>query len=125
MKLPVLLFDPNPVAARRLEMQLRHAGFATYVAFDGAAAVSRARGQQFASIVVIADLADAQMRRCLHELRDADPEACLIVISDPAIEGDRDVVRELGGNAMMDVPFTILDLSQRLSMISPRAQPAV
>jgi DNA-binding response OmpR family regulator len=125
MKLPVLLFDPNPVAARRLEMQLRHAGFATYVAFDGAAAISSARGQQFASIVVIADLADAQMRRCLHELRDADPEACLIVISDPAIEGDRDVVRELGGNAMMDVPFTILDLSQRLSMISPRAQPVV
>lgn len=65
------------------------------------------------------------MRRCLHELRDADPEACLIVISDPAVEGGRDVVRELGGNAMMDVPFTILDLSQRLCMISPRAQPVV
>jgi DNA-binding response OmpR family regulator len=65
------------------------------------------------------------MRRCLHELRGADSEACLIVISDPAVEGDRDIVRELGGNAMLDVPFTILDLSQRLSMISPRVQPVV
>jgi DNA-binding response OmpR family regulator len=125
MKSPILLFDPNPVAARRLAMQLRHAGFATYVTFDGAAAVSSARGRQFASIVVIADLADSQMRRCLHELRGADSEACLIVISDPAVEGDRDLVRELGGNAMLDVPFTILDLSQRLSMISPRVQPVV
>jgi DNA-binding response OmpR family regulator len=125
MKLPILLFDPNAVAARRLAMQLRHAGFVTYVTFDGSAAVSSARARQFASIVVVADLADAQMRRCLHELRDADPDAWLIVISDPAVEGDRDVVRELGGNAMMDVPFTILDLSQRLSMISPRVQPVV
>lgn len=58
MKLPILLFDPNPVAARRLAMQLRHAGFATYVTFDGSAAVSSARGRQFTSIVVIADLAD-------------------------------------------------------------------
>ena len=96
MKSPILLFDPNPVAAQRLATQLRHAGFAAYVTFDGAAAVSSARGQQFASIVVIADLADSQMRRYLHELRDADSEACLIVISDPAVEGDRDVVRELG-----------------------------
>ena len=120
MKSPILLFDPNPVAAHKLATQLRHAGFETYVMFDGHATVSSARGQQFASIVVIADLADSQMRRCLRELRDADSEACLIVISDPAVEGDRDVVRELGGNAMLDVPFTILDLSQRLSMISRR-----
>lgn len=125
MKLAVLLFDPDPVACRVLATQLRHAGFATYMTSDGSAAVSSARSQQFASIVAIADLANSQMRRCLHELRDADPAAWLIVISNPAVEGDREVVRELGGNAMMDVPFTILDLTRRLSMISPRVQPVV
>jgi DNA-binding response OmpR family regulator len=123
MKLPILLFDRDPVAARVLAMQLRHAGFAAYVTFDGVAAISSARGKQFAAIVVIADLADSQMRHCLHQIRDADPEAWLIVISDPTVDRARQVVRELGGNATMDVPFTVSDLAQRLSVLPARALP--
>jgi two-component system, OmpR family, response regulator len=122
-KLPVLLFDPNPVAAGILTMQLRRAGIETYMAVEGSAAVSTARGQQFASIVVVADLADAQMRQCLHELRDAEPDAWLIVISDPPVDRCREVVRELGGNAVMDVPFTVLDLARRLSVLRTRSAP--
>jgi two-component system, OmpR family, response regulator len=118
--LPVLLFDPNPVAAGILTMQLRRAGFETYMAAEGSAAVSAARSQQFASIIVVADLADAQMRRCLHELRDAEPDAWVIVISDPPIDRSREVVRELGGNDVMDVPFTVLDLARRLSVLPTR-----
>jgi DNA-binding response OmpR family regulator len=114
-KLPVLLFDPNPVAAGILTMQLRRAGFETHMTVDGAAAVATARGQQFASIVVVADLADAQMRKCLHELRDAEPDAWLIVISDPPVDRSRD-----GGNAVMDVPFTVSDLAHRLSALPAR-----
>ena len=123
-KLPVLLFDPNPVAAGILTMQLRRAGFEIYMAVEGSAAVSTARGQRFASIVVVADLADAQMRQCLHELRDAEPDAWLIVIPDPPIDRSREVVRELGGNAVMDVPFTVLDLAHRLSVLPTRGAPA-
>ena len=123
MKLPILLFDRDPVAARILAMQLRHAGFATHVTLDGAAAISSARSKQFSAIVVIADLADSQMRHCLHQIRDADPEARLIVISDPAVDRARQVVRELGGDATMDVPFTVSDLAQRLSVLPARARP--
>jgi len=123
-KLPVLLFDPNPVAAGILTMQLRRAGFETYMAVEGSAAVSTARAQRFAAIVVVADLADAQMRQCLHELRDAEPDAWLIVIPDPPIDRSREVVRELGGNAVMDVPFTVLDLAHRLSVLPTRGAPA-
>jgi DNA-binding response OmpR family regulator len=124
MKLPILLFDPNPASARLLAMQLQRAGFETHMTVDGCAAVLTARGQQFASIVVVADLADAQMRKCLHELRDAEPDAWLIVISDPAFAHARDVVRDLGGNAMLDVPFAVSDLAQRLSALPARALPA-
>src|ERR1700722_14083042 len=116
MKLPILLFDRDPVAARALAMQLRHAGFATYVTFDGVAAISRARGKQFPPIAATADLADSQMLHCLHQSRDADPEAWLIVISDPTVDRARQVVRELGGDATMDVPFTISDLAQARRM---------
>ena len=123
MKSPILLFDPDRVAAGILSMQLRHAGFATYVTFDGAAAISGASGKQFAAIVVIADLADSQMRHCLYQIRDADPEAWLIVISDPTIDSARQVVRELGGDATMDLPFTVSDLAQRLSALPARARP--
>jgi two-component system OmpR family response regulator len=123
VKLPVLLFDPNPVAAGILTMQLRRAGFDTHMAVEGSTAVATARGQRFASIVVIANLADAQMRKCLRELRDAEPDACLIVISDPPIACSRDVVRELGGNAVMEVPFTVSELAQRLSVLPARELP--
>jgi hypothetical protein len=34
MKLPILLFDSNPVAARGLAVQLRHAEFETYMTVD-------------------------------------------------------------------------------------------
>jgi DNA-binding response OmpR family regulator len=124
MKLPVLLFDPDPVAGRVLAMQLRHAGFATYVVFEGAAAITSTRGKQFASIVVVADLADSQMRHCLHQIREADRDAWLIVISNPTVPRSRQVVRELGGDATMDMPFTVSDLAQRLSVLPPRVRPA-
>jgi len=123
MKLPVLLFDPDPVAGRVLAMQLRRAGFATYV-FEGTAAITSTRGKQFASIVVVADLADSQMRHCLHQIREADRDAWLIVISNPTVTRSRQVVRELGGDATMDMPFTVSDLAQRLSVLPPRVLPA-
>jgi len=123
MKLPILLFDPNPVAAGVLALQLRRAGFETHMAEDGSAAVLAARGQPFASIVVVADLADARMRKCLHELRAAEPEAWLIVISDPPVDRAWELVQGLGGNAMMDVPFTVSDLARRLSELPARARP--
>jgi DNA-binding response OmpR family regulator len=123
MKLPILLFDPEPVAAGILAMQLRHSGFATYVTSNGIAAISNASGKQFTAIVVIADLADSQMRHCLHKIRDADPDAWLIVISDQTLDRAAQVVRELGVNAMMATPFTVSDLAHRLSVLRARAQP--
>jgi DNA-binding response OmpR family regulator len=121
MKSTVLVFDPEPVAAGVLAMQLRRAGFATYVTSSGAAAISNAGQKQFAAIVVIADLADSQMRHCLHGIRDADPEAWLIVISDPTLDGAHRVVGELGVDVRMDMPFTVSDLAQRLSLLRARA----
>jgi DNA-binding response OmpR family regulator len=124
MKFPVLVFDPEPVAAGALSMQLRHAGFATYVASNGTAAIASAGGKQFAAIVVIADLADSQMRHCLHKIRAADPETCLIVISDSTLDGARRVARELGVDVRLDMPFTVSDLAQRLSVLRARVPPA-
>jgi DNA-binding response OmpR family regulator len=123
MKLPVLVFDPEPVAAGVLAMQLRRAGFATYVTSSGTSAISSAGQKQFAAIVVIADLADSQMRHCLHGIRDADPDAWLVVISDPTLDGARRVAHELGVDARMDMPFTVSDLAQRLSVLQARAPP--
>jgi DNA-binding response OmpR family regulator len=124
MQLSVLIFDPEPVAAGMLSMQLRNAGFTTCVASDGGAAIASAHLKQFAAIVVIADLADSQMRYCLHGIRAADPEAWLIVISDPTLDGARRVARELGVDARMDMPFRVSDLAQRLSVLRARAPPA-
>jgi DNA-binding response OmpR family regulator len=123
MKIPVLVFDPEPVAAGALSMQLRHAGFAAHVTSNGTAAISSAGCKSFAAIVVIADLADSQMRYCLQEIRAADPAACLIVISDPTLDGAREVIRGLGVDARMDMPFTVSDLAQRLSLLPTRAPP--
>jgi DNA-binding response OmpR family regulator len=123
MRLPILLFAPDPVAARALARQLRHAGFVIYLTFEGSEAIANARSGRYASIVVIADLADSQMRHCLHEIRDADPDLWLLVISDPSLDNAAEVVRELGGDASLRVPFTVSDLAQRLSVLPNRARP--
>ena len=65
------------------------------------------------------------MRMCLHELRDADPDAWLLVISDLPIDRARDGVRDLGGNALIDMPFAVSDLAQRLSALSNDVRPGV
>ena len=96
-------------------MQLRRSGFEIVMMTDGSAALASALTQQFASIVVVANLADAQMRQCLHQLRDAAPNTWLLVISEPASAYAREVVRQLGGNATIDVPFAFSDLALRLS----------
>jgi DNA-binding response OmpR family regulator len=121
MQLPILLFDPDPVAARVLAMQLRHAGFAT---LNGAAAISNARSGEFVSIVVIADLADSQMRHCLHQIREAYTKAWLLIIFDPTSNRDENSVCELA-DVTMDVPFTVTDLAQRLDLLSRRVRPEV
>jgi DNA-binding response OmpR family regulator len=123
MRRPILLFAPDPVAAHALARQLRHAGFAIYLSFDGCDAIAKARGGQYACIVVIADLADSQMRHCLHAIRDADPDLWLLVISDPSLDNASEIVRELGGDATVRVPFTVSDIAQRLSMLPNRARP--
>ena len=123
MNLPVLLFDPEPVAAGVLAMQLRRARFATHVTSSGTAAISGAGQKQFAAIVVMANLADSQMRHRLHGIRDADPGAWLIVISDPTLDGAQRVIRELGVDAQMDMPFVVSELAQRLSVLRFRAPP--
>src|SRR5258708_8244770 len=78
MKSPMMLFDPDPVAAAILATQLRHAGFPTYVTPDGAAAISSAGRKQFAPIVAIPDFAHSQMRHCLHQIPHATPEPWLL-----------------------------------------------
>lgn len=123
MRLPILLFAPDPDAARALARQLRHAGFVIYLTFDGQEAIANARAAKYACIIVIADLADSQMRHCLREIRQADPDMSLIVISDPSLENASEVVREIGGDATLQVPFTVSDLAQRLSMLANRARP--
>jgi DNA-binding response OmpR family regulator len=122
MKSPTMLFDPDPVAAATLARQLNHAGFPTFVAPDGDAAILSAGSKQFAAILVVADLADSQMRHCLHQIRNADPEAWIIVISDPSLGGAGEVVHRLGGDATIEVPFTISDLARRLSTLPARMQ---
>jgi DNA-binding response OmpR family regulator len=120
MKLPILVFDPEPVAAGMLSLQLRNAGFATHVASNGTAAIASAQRRQFAAIVVVADLADSQMRHCLQEIRAADLDAWLIVISDPTLDGAGRVACELGVDIRMDMPFAVSDLAQRLSVLRVR-----
>jgi DNA-binding response OmpR family regulator len=122
MKLPILLFDPDPVAARALTMQLRHAGFATSVTFEGETAIASARTGQFVSIIVVANLADSQMRHCLKQIRDADTAAWLIIISNPVVDGAGHSARELGGDASLDIPFNVMDLAQRLSVLPRRTR---
>ena len=121
----VLLLDPDPQAANVMASQLRHAGFETHVTTNGPSALLAIRTMRFGAIVVVADLTDTERCSYLREIRHSAPRSWLVVIADPMIGRADDFLHEFGGDALFAAPFTVADLTQRLSTLSNRSRPAL
>jgi two-component system OmpR family response regulator len=119
----VLLLDPDPEAANVMALQLRHAGFETHITTSGPSALRAIRTGDFGAIVVVADLTNTECCSYLREIRLSAPRSWLVVIADPMIDRADDFLHELGGDALFAAPFTVAELTQRLSTLSNRIRP--
>jgi len=121
----VLLLDPDPEAAHVMASQLRHAGFETHVTTSGPSALLATRTLRFGAIVVVADLTNTERCRDLREIRQSAPRSWLVVIADPMMGRAEDFLHHLGGDALFAAPFTVADLTQRLSTLANRPRPTL
>lgn len=121
----VLLLDPDPEAADVMASQLRHAGFETHITTSGPSALLATRTMHFGAIVVVADLTNTESCSDLREIRHSAPRSWLLVIADPMIGRADEFLHELGGDALFAAPFTVAELTQRLSTLSNRSRPTL
>jgi DNA-binding response OmpR family regulator len=105
--------------------QLRHAGFETQIATSGPSALLATRTMHFGAIVVVADLTNTESCGSLREIRRSAPRSWLVVIADPTIGRAEDFLHEVGGDALFAAPFTVAELTQRLSTLSNRSRPTL
>jgi DNA-binding response OmpR family regulator len=121
----VLLLDPDPEAAIVMASQLRHAGFDTHITTSGPSALLATRTLHFGAIVVVADLTNTESCNYLREIRRSAPRSWLVIIADPMIGRAEDLLHELGGDALFGAPFTVAELTQRLSTLSNSNRPTL
>ena len=119
----ILLLDPDAEAANIMASQLRHAGFETQITTSAPSALLATQTGDFEAIVVVADLTNAECCSYLREIRHSAPRSWLVIIADPLIGRADDFLHELGGDALFAAPFTVADLTQRLSTLSTRIRP--
>ena len=120
----VLLLDPDAEAANVMALQLRHAGFETHITTSGPSALRATRTGDFGAIVVVADLTNTECCSYLREIRLSAPRSWLVVIADPMIDR-ADELHELGADALFAAPFTVAELTHRLSTLSNRSRPTL
>jgi DNA-binding response OmpR family regulator len=120
----VLLLDPEPTRASALAAQLQSAGFDIAPFFTAADALDRLARPVFGSMIVMADLHDADCCKCLVDLRKVAPTVWMIVVADDQLPGSVKLARKLGADAILTTPFSIADLAQRLAAFSRRSRSA-
>ena len=118
MRRSVLLLDPEPTRASALAAQLQSAGFDITPFFTAGDALVRLARPVFGSMIVMADLHDADCCKCLVDLRKVAPTVWLIVVAYDHMPGSLKLARKLGADAILTTPFSIADLAQRLAAFS-------
>jgi DNA-binding response OmpR family regulator len=115
--------DANSEAANQLAVQLSHSGFPTDVATSCWVALGAVRTKRYGALVVAADLGLAGDRGCLTHLRETARNAWIVVICSRPHPDARQNVFECGADSVLTVPFSLQDLTSRLSALSLRSRP--
>ena len=124
MRRSVLLLDPEPTRASALAAQMQSAGFDIAPFFTASDALVCLARPVFGSMIVMADLHDADCCKCLVDLRKVAPTVWMIVVAYDQLPGSLNLARKLGADAILTTPFSIADLAQRLAAFSRRSRSA-
>jgi DNA-binding response OmpR family regulator len=120
---PTLVVDANSDAANQLAEQLNHSGFHADVASSWQAAQAAARARRYDALVTVADLNQAADLECLKRLRKCAPSTWIIVVSSTPHSNAHQVVLQCGADSLLIAPFSVEELTYRLSAFSLRSRP--
>ena len=103
---------------------LRREGMAVDVAYDGAAALEKARLHPYDVVVLDRDLPGVHGDEICRTLRDEEPDSRVLMLT--AAGGTNDLVDglSLGADDYMPKPFAFAELVARLRALARRAHPA-
>lgn len=121
---PVLVVDTDAPAAQQLTEQLRHRGFQAGVAISCSAARAAVRATHYGSVVVVADPKATDDLDCIAGLRASAPRSWIIAISRIVDLQAEQMFFLHGADSVLVVPFSVEDLTWRLSAFSHRSRPA-
>jgi two-component system OmpR family response regulator len=113
----------NSTAASQLAEQVRHCGFQADVATSPHAACAAARAKHYGAFVIVVDLSLVTDLECLRDLRTLSPATWIIVISSRPHREAQQVVFHCGADALLVAPFSVEELTFRLSAFSHRSRP--
>jgi two-component system response regulator VanR len=120
----VLVAEDERRVADAVARGLRREGMAVDVAYDGAAALDKARLHHYDVVVLDRDLPVMHGDEVCRTLRDEDNESRLLMLT--AASGTEDLVDglSLGADDYMAKPFAFAELVARLRALARRANPS-
>lgn len=118
-----LVVDSDGAAASQLAEQLNHSGFHAEMAISAQAALAAARSRRYDAIVVAADLEQPTELEHLKGLRKCAPSTWIIVVSSGPHASPHQVILRCGADSLMVAPFSVEELTYRLSAFSLRSRP--
>lgn len=120
---PTLVVDFNGDAAMQLAEQLSHFGFPADIAGSYQTALASARAKRYHSVVMVADLTQEIDLECLTGLRKRAHSAWIIAVSARPCTHAEQIIRRCGADSLLIAPFTVEELTYRLSAFSRRSRP--
>jgi len=120
---PVLLIDPQSQGAAELAAALEASGFHTRIESDVTGAQAATAREPFATLILVADVADPVSLGWLDALRGRAARSWIIVISPQCNAKTCNLIYRHGGDACMTAPVSVHELTQRLTAFQLRARP--
>jgi DNA-binding response OmpR family regulator len=121
--LPTLVVDSDGAAATRLAEHLRHEGFEADIATSFESARRAMLARLYGVIVVVAALRLKPNLECLAQLRRTAARTWMIVISLESDPEAQHLAFQHGADSLLTTPFSIEELTFRLSAFSHRSRP--
>jgi DNA-binding response OmpR family regulator len=110
----VLIIEDDPSILRGLQMNLSLEGFRTILAHDGEEGLKHARSYKPDLIVLDLMLPKLDGIGVIKQLRSADPDTPVIVLSAKDNEGDKVLALSLGADDYVTKPFSIVEVIARV-----------
>jgi len=116
----ILVIEDDPNILRGLQLNLGMEGYAVRSASDGETGLALARGERFDLLLVDVMLPRLGGLEVVREVRQADPDLPVLILSAKGQESDKVAGLQLGADDYMVKPFSLKELLARIDALLRR-----